>query len=283
MDGKISLFTTCAPWLPLADLMPVAAAAGIAGLDLAVKPCAFDPAKPFNFWNNNAAMIDLARLEELVPPAAEAARAHGLSIRMLNSYLQPSDLADARRLAAMASRIGAPLVRIWSPAPKVGQCRAQVAQAQKDWRELAAIGAQHGVRMVLELHNNTITTGASGALRLIDGLDPAHVGVILDIGNMAIEGNEPLAMSVDLLGPYVAHVHVKDLTVRPGKRWDGCETAVAPLGQGGIRWTDCLRTLRAAGYAGWLAIENFTGIERGPARLAEDAAWLRARLAEAAA
>jgi sugar phosphate isomerase/epimerase len=280
MTWQLSLFTTCAPWLPLDELAPMCAAAGLAGLDLAIRDHAFDRAKPLNFWNNNAAIIDQRRLEELVPPAAAALRRHGLAVRMLNSYIQPSELDVANRLAAVAAQVGAPLVRVWSPAPRLGQTRAQVAEAQANWRELERIAAQHGIRFVLELHNNTITTGASGALRLIDGLDPKRVGVILDIANTAIEGNEPLPMAIDLLGPYVAHVHVKDLAIRPGNQWHGCTTEVTPLGLGHMRWTECLCILRNAGYQGWLAIENFTGLERGPARIAEDAAWLRARIEE---
>jgi sugar phosphate isomerase/epimerase len=162
--------------------------------------------------------------------------------------------------------------------------RDQVAAARGHWRALAAIAGGAGIRFVLELHDRTITTGASGALRLLDGLDPAQVGVILDVGNAAMEGNEPLTLALELLGPYLAHVHVKDVSIRAGGTgWNGCETAIVPLGQGAIRWAECLRLLRAAGYAGWLAIENFTGLDQGPARLADDAAWLRARLAEARA
>ena len=280
MNWPISLFTTCAPWLPLETLAPLCAAAGLSGLDLAIREHAFDPKQPFNFWNNNAAIIDLARLEELLPPAAATLRRHGLSVCMLNSYIQPGNLDDARRLAIAAVQVGAPLVRIWSPVPIPGGARAQVAEAQQQWRRLATIAAEHRVRFVLELHNHTIATGASAALRLIDGLDPFQVGVILDIANTAIEGNEPLALAVDLLGPYLAHVHVKDLAVAPGPGWNGLDMQFAALGQGSIRWPLCLRILRQAGYAGYLSIENFTGLERGPERIAGDAAWLRAAMQE---
>jgi sugar phosphate isomerase/epimerase len=280
MTWQLSLFTACSPWLPLEELAPVCAAAGLAGLDLAVRDSDYDPARPLNFWNNNAASIDLRRLEDLLPPAVAMLHRHGLAVRVLSSYIQPSEVENACRLAAMAAQVGTPMVRVWSPKPRLGVCRAQVAAAQADWRVLERIAAQHGIRFVLELHDNTIATGASGALRLIDGLDPEHVGVILDVGNTVIQGNEPLPMAVDILGPYVAHVHVKDLAVLPGDQWHGCRTEAAPLGQGCMRWPTCLSILRNAGYQGWLAIENFTGLERGPARIAEDAAWLRACIEE---
>lgn len=277
---NLSLFTACAPWLPLSQLAPHCVSAGLQGFDLAVKSHAFDTAQPFNFWNNNAAVLPS---QDLAARAAEAScilRQHGLKCRVLSSYIQPTELDEARRLAMAANSLQAPLVRIWSPRPEPGQARAQVAAAQAAWRELAAIADAYGVRFVLELHDHTITTGASGALRLLDGLDPARVGVILDIANAASEGNEPLALAVDLLGPYLAHVHVKDLAFRPGAAWNGLESGCVELGQGTIRWPLCLRILREAGYNGWLAIENFTGMERGPERIVADAAWLRATIEE---
>jgi sugar phosphate isomerase/epimerase len=89
-------------------------------------------------------------------------------------------------------------------------------------------------------------------------------------------------LAIDLLGPYLAHVHVKDVAFAPGPGWNGQTARFAPLGDGAIHWPLCLATLRRAGYAGWLAIENFTGIERGPARILQDAHWLRAAIAASA-
>jgi sugar phosphate isomerase/epimerase len=277
---NVSLFTACAPWLPLVELAPVCVAAGVLGLDLAVKPHAPDPSKPRNFWDNNAAVIPLQTLDASVRAAAEVLRRHGLSCRMLCSYLQPGDLADARRLASAAKVLGAPMVRIWSPRPEAGQARDQVRAARTSWSELAAIGADHGVRFVLELHDHTITSSVSAALRLLDGLPPEQVGVILDVANIAIQGNEPLALGIDLLGPYLAHVHVKDVVFRQGPGWNGQESVFVPLGQGTIRWPLCLKLLRESGYGGWLALENFTEVERGPPRIASDMAWLQGAIRE---
>jgi len=276
MTWPISLFTACSPWLPLDKLAPLAAAAGFQGLDLAVKPHRYDGSRPPCFWNNNAAVLDLDRLDEQVPQVAQILAQHGLECRVLCSYLQPTELAQARRLAMAAQILQAPLVRIWSPTPKPGQAAAQVATARGHWRELAAMAADHNSRFVLELHDGTITTGASGALRLLDACDPTRVGVILDVANTANQGNEPLDLAVDLLGPYLAHVHVKDLAWQPANTWNGLSSSYTDLGQGSIRWPACMRILRQAGYTGWMAVENFTGLERGPERIRDDLHWMQA-------
>jgi sugar phosphate isomerase/epimerase len=54
-----------------------------------------------------------------------------------------------------------------------------------------------------------------------------------------------------------------------------------PLGEGLLRWPQVLAMLAAHGYHGWLAVENFTGNERGVARIVDDFAWLGAQIAAA--
>jgi sugar phosphate isomerase/epimerase len=281
MTWPLGLFTACAPWEPLPALADRAAAAGLAGLDLACKRHRFDPARPVGFWDNNAAVLDLEAIDDLAPAARETLDRRGLRCRVLCGYSVPGDLATARRLAAGARTLRAPMVRLMAPGPELGRVAAQLAYERSVWRELAAVGAAEGVRFVVELHEGTVTPSASAALRILEGLDPGHVGVILDVANLVREGNEPLPWVVEALGAYLAHVHVKDVALRsdePG--WCAAATSFVPLGRGVLRWPVCLGILRRAGYGGWLAIENFTGLERGPERITADAAWLRAQVVE---
>jgi sugar phosphate isomerase/epimerase len=167
------------------------------------------------------------------------------------------------------------------PAHPPGRGRAQVDARRAGWRDLEALAAEAGVRFVAEIHDRSLANSASAALRLIDGCDPRRVGVVYDVANSLAEGNEPLPQALDLLGPYLAHVHVKDVAVKAtGDGWTSFATGFVPLGAGALRWGAILRCLRETGYAGWLSIENFTGLDQGPGRLAGDLAWLRARLGE---
>jgi sugar phosphate isomerase/epimerase len=276
MRHPMSLFTACAPWLPIDELAPLAAAAGYTGLDLACKPHRFDSARQPGFWDNNAAVLDLDRLELLVPAFVRVLNDWRLQCPVLAGYAPISDTVSARRLASAARQLNAPLVRLWVPRPERGRIARQLPEARAAWQELARIAEGEGVRFVLETHDGTLATGASAAMRLLDGLDPQRVGVIYDVANTVREGSEPLETAIELLGPYLAHVHVKDVWHRTGGTgWDGTATGFAPLGQGTLRWPTILGTLAAAGYHGWLAIENFTWLDHGPSRIAQDASWLR--------
>jgi sugar phosphate isomerase/epimerase len=276
MRHPISLFTACSPWLSLDELAPMVAAAGIAGLDLACKPHHFDPSRAPGFWDNNAAVLDLDRIEVLAPDVARVLGEWRLKCPILAGYASATDLMAARRLATAARTIGAPAVRLWVDRPERGRIQAQLAAQRTAWRELAVIAEGEGVRFVLETHDGTLATGPSAALRLIDGLDPRHVGVIYDIANTVREGSEPLETALGLLGPYLAHVQVKDVWHRTGGTgWDGTATGFAPLGQGTLRWPTIIGLLDVAGYHGWLSLENFTGLDVGPSRIAQDSSWLR--------
>jgi sugar phosphate isomerase/epimerase len=276
MRHPIAIFTACTPWLPIDELAPLAAASGIAGLDLACKPHRFDPARAPGFWDNNAAVLDLERIEAMAPAVARILGEWRLQCPVLAGYTPVGDLVNARRLATAAKIIGAKLVRVWVDRPERGRIGQQFLAVRGAWGELARIADGEGVRFVLETHDGTLATGPSSAMRLLDGLDPRHVGVIYDIANTVREGSEPLEVALELLGPYLAHVQVKDVWHRSGGgSWDGMSTGFAPLGQGTLRWPTIIGRLAAAGYTGWLSIENFTGLDIGPSRIAQDVAWLR--------
>lgn len=279
MRFPISLFTACTPWLPIDELAPLVAAAGITGLDIACKPQRFDTARAPAFWDNNAAVLDLERIDLLAPAAARVLSDWKLGCPVLAGYVPCTDLVAARVLVRAAHTLSAPRIRLWVPRPEPGQVRQQIADLRVAWRELAAIAAGEGVQFVFETHDGTLATGASAAMRLLDGLDPRQVGVILDPANTVREGSEPLALAIELLGEHLAHVHVKDLWLRSGgSGWDGHTYGFAPLGDGMLRWPTILQTLRRSGYRGWIAIENFTGLDRGPARIADDVEWLRSQM-----
>jgi sugar phosphate isomerase/epimerase len=79
--------------------------------------------------------------------------------------------------------------------------------------------------------------------------------VILDPANLVIEGGMDLRMGLDMLGERVDLVHVKNIrwerTPAGGWRWRFDE-----LADGQCDWAETIAALRAAGYDGWLSLEN---------------------------
>ena len=279
----ISICTACTPWYPLLDLLPRLAAAGYQGLELGVKPHVADPTKPPNCWGNNHAVIGLDAREAMLPQLEDQLQRNGLHLAAIGSYHQAQELAVHRRLAVIARRLGCGIIRatIPGPDPATGYA-AQLAAQRVAWRELAALGVDHGVRFSIELHDHSLTPSASSAMRILESLPVAGCGVILDAANTVYEGNEAMPMLIDILGGHLAHVHVKQRTFKRRESPDRgslLDMPITPLSEAGdIAWPQIVALLRTAGYRGWFSVEDFTRLDRPEERLAADAAWIKALL-----
>jgi sugar phosphate isomerase/epimerase len=72
-----------------------------------------------------------------------------------------------------------------------------------------------------------------------------------------MEGHLDAALAIAELGPYLRHVHVKNITWR---RADGVWTwSYSSLSTGMLDWPATLAALRSAGYEGWISIDHLSG------------------------
>jgi sugar phosphate isomerase/epimerase len=117
------------------------------------------------------------------------------------------------------------------------------------------------VRALVELHMGNITPSASSAALFLEGLDPTWVGVIHDAGNMVYEGYENYRLGLEVLGPYLAHVHIKSAAWQSTQRVDGTNewrAGFAPLRHGIVDLRALFAALHAVGYDRWLSFEDVT-------------------------
>ena len=257
---KFSVFTASTPdWEP-ARAASVLAGQGWDGIEWRVTDQA-DAPEP-GFWAGNRATWPLTGLEAGLPEIARITRDAGLEFSAIGGYVPSADRPNVARLLAATAALGAGRVRVTMPAVGSGDYRDLFDATRRDLEWVAGEAARHGVTALVELHHRTIVASASAAVRLVDGLDPAHVGVIHDIGNLVIEGQEDSLAGFQMLGPYLAHVHVKNVAWRPvGHSADGSTTWTADWatlrgGQADIR--GYLTTLHRHGYDGWVTVEDFS-------------------------
>ncbi|TDP99482.1 MULTISPECIES: sugar phosphate isomerase/epimerase family protein [unclassified Leifsonia] len=232
------------------------------------------------FWSGNRATWPLSGLEERLDDIARITRESGLEFSGIGGYARCDQHDDVERMLAATARLGARQVRVTMPRTDSGDYRALFAAARRDIEWAAERAAHHGVKALVELHHETITPSASAAFRLLDGLDPEHVGVIHDLGNLVIEGREETLASLQLLGPYLAHVHVKNAAWVPGEpETDGTvhwHHEWAPLRSGTGDVDAYFRALHAFGYDGWVTCEDFSTAVPLAERTRDDLAYLRA-------
>jgi sugar phosphate isomerase/epimerase len=238
------------------------------------------------FWAGNRSTWQYTGIADQVGEIARITDGAGLGYSGIGGYQQAADHDGVETMLRVTSELGAGQVRISMPVyrqekERTGETYTQLfdrTRADLEWAVSRA--ADLGVKALVELHHMTITPSASAALRLVDGLDPEHVGVIHDLGNLVIEGHEDHLAAFELLGPYLAHVHVKNARwVDTGDtRADGSsiwQHEWAPLRTGQASVSDYLDDLRAFGYDGWVTIEDFSTDLPLDARTADNLAYLR--------
>jgi sugar phosphate isomerase/epimerase len=164
------------------------------------------------------------------------------------SLLDPEKL---RPFAALAAELGAPHVRVFAPALD------DAAGAAEGLAASASIAKEHGVALLIETAPETIAPSTAQARALVDGFPPHEVGVLYDPGNMVIEGHVDPRLAIAELGPYLRHVHVKNVAWRREHgRWQWRHAA---LDEGLLDWAAIVAALRAASYTGRLCLDHLGG------------------------
>lgn len=276
---KFSVFTASTPDWPPERAARILAAQGWDGVEWRITDQ--EPSEHPGFWAGNRATWPMTGLEESLESIARITHDAGLEFSGIGGYAQAADHDGVERMLAATSQLGARQVRITMPATGFGDYRDVFAATRSHLEWAAGRAADHGVKVLVELHHRTVTASASAAFRLVDGLDPAHVGVIHDLGNLVIEGQENALSAFQLLGPYLAHIHVKNVAwFRTDERgFDGAavwreDWATLRGGQASVE--DYLDALVRHGYDGWVTLEDFSTELPLEERTQDDLAYLRA-------
>jgi sugar phosphate isomerase/epimerase len=144
---------------------------------------------------------------------------------------------------------------------------------------LQDLAREFDLRYVVEIHAGSAFASPYGIRYVMNGLDPKTVGAIWDPANMILEGQVRSCGAVELMGPYLAYVHVKNL------EWCRQETSSGAkpswdfkrrtLDQGMVDYEEIAFALKCAKYSGWLSFEELcTGKDNVVNELKQGMAYL---------
>ena len=278
---KLSVFTVIVPDRTMEETVTLLKEAGYDGVEWRCRELPPERKKgPYSFWGNFKFDLAPKDLPRLAPEMRKVCDDAGVETVSIASYLKLSDLEGLRLICEGCSALGAKMFRVGPPGYDRSRPYPELfSRAVEDLGKVEELARQYGLKAALETHMGNIMPSASLAWRLVSNFPPEHVGVIYDPGNMVVEGYECYKMGLELLGGYLAHVHVKNAVMERADGAKGWQRSWVPLKEGVADWRQILADLASVGYDSYLSSENFSD---GPTeeKLANDARYLRALLAE---
>jgi sugar phosphate isomerase/epimerase len=255
---QFAVFTVSTPEYSPEEAVSIFRDLGYAGVEWRVVDQEPAPSNRPGFWAGNRCTLPLSTFVDDAPRIKALTEQAGLAIINVGAYATCDDLKGVEQVLKGSSLLGAPSARVRVPHYDGSQSfTRQRTEAQAQFKDVEALARRYGVRAVVETHPGTITPSASALASFLEPFDPEHIGALWDPGNMVHEGFEHYRLGLEALGPYLAHVQLKNAAWRetgPGQ-W---QPVWVPLDRGIVNVPDVFGALRTVGYDGWVSFEDFS-------------------------
>jgi sugar phosphate isomerase/epimerase len=281
---RFAYFTVGMPEYTPEEAVGLLREAGYDGVEWRVTDQSSTPDGKPGFWAGNRCTWPLSSFVADAPRIRALAEAAGLAMPNVGTYVTCDNLDSVEQVMRGAVLLGAPQLRVNTPryTGEAGYLKRR-DQARAQYREVAELAQRYGVRALIEIHHGSMIPSASAAAAFLAGFDPRYVGTIHDAGNMVYEGHEQYRMGLELLGPYLGHVHLKNASwQQSGSRPDGSaiwRADWAPFSGGAVDMAALLATLREIGYDGWVSFEDFSTAQPTAERVRGNLAYVKGLLA----
>lgn len=197
------------------------------------------------------------RIPEFLPENQKAtlARFHtaGLEIPILTSAavlgkpeLAEQGMQEAKDYIDLAQRLSVPYVRVLVTA-EPGPQECDLSLCARNYAELCDYAAPKNVSPLLE--TNGVLAKSDVFAGFMSKLDKPNAGVLWDINHTKRFFDESPAQTVQHLGRWIRHVHVKDSVLEDGR------VRYRMMGYGDLQVLDCIRGLKSIGYEGYISLE----------------------------
>lgn len=283
---KHSVFTAMTPDLAFEELCPLLKQLGYEGIEVRItdQQPAVDGVP--SYWSGNLATISASNVLNEIENFAALCQTHDIAIFALGTYLNPlKGLEETERMMKAARLVGCQQIRIHDGGynGKEGNYRGQLAAGLEVFKKVEQLAKKYGVRANLETHPNHLVVSASAHYYFVKNFDPDYIGVIYDVGNMVLEGYENWKAGLELLGEYLAYIHIKNCGKKQtGVREDGsAQWEPDVFGSGGtfkggmVDMQAFIKLLKEIGYNGWLSHEDFSKVFGTRQKLAENIQYLK--------
>jgi sugar phosphate isomerase/epimerase len=255
---KVAIFSKHLLFVRGEQLAQTASDLGFDGIDLAVR---------------RGGHVEPDRVKQELPGLVATIRKHGLEVPMLTTDIADTETPYAEDILRSMSELGIRHYR-WggfkynrdTPLAK------QLADLRPRVEKLAKLNARYRVGAMYHTHSGIGLVGAPiwDLHELLNGLDPAAVGVNYDVGHATVEGGfGGWIDSFRITGSYLRGIAVKDFLWGKNKRGEW-RPEWKPLSEGMVRFSEFFRMVAASGFSGPLQLHfeyPLGGSEEGKSEL----------------
>lgn len=259
---KAAIFSAALIEFSIHEVMQIAGRIGVDGIEIAGREPHFPPSISVQ------RVREIKRLAEEFGLAIPAIAGYSGRFAVVGDQESGKEFDDIRRMLAMAAELGVSMLRVQHGGPNAFQAQPYHYERAAHWIRMCADEAdQYHIRIVMEIHNQSILEQPPDCMRLHRLIGRGNVGFIHDAANMYITDTDYGPQSVGELGELLFHVHVKDeqriaeagapgtfrnLTRHGEEAFRHCR-----LGQGGVDHGPLFAALKQRKYSGWVAMECF--------------------------
>lgn len=177
--------------------------------------------------------IEPEQVESELPKMIEALAKRGLKMTVMTSGInEVSDEQRTETVLKTAAGLGIKRFRMSYYQYDLSRpIRPQLDEFRPKLRDLVALAKELGIKPVYQNHSGRKYVGAPiwDLDELLEGFDPADVGVAFDIGHATIEGAKCWPLNWALIRPRIDTVYIKE------PHWGADQRPeVGPLGEGGV-------------------------------------------------
>jgi sugar phosphate isomerase/epimerase len=239
---KIAIFSKHLRFLEGATLAESAAEMGFDGIDLAVR---------------KGGHIEPDRVAHDLPPLVSLIRSHGLEVPMVTTDIMFAETPCAEDILKAMAALGIRRYR-WGGFKYVAgrTIVQQLSELRPRVERLSALNSRYEVTAMYHTHSGIDLVGASiwDLHELLDGLDPASVGINYDIGHATIEGGlGGWINSFRISQPHLRGIAVKDFLWQKDQQGQW-RVAWQPLGQGMVKFHQFLAMVAQTDFSGPLQL-----------------------------
>jgi len=281
MPLKFSVTSIMLPHLDLPQTCALLKQHGYDGLELRVRAYAGEPQAVPGSWGRHLTDISPDNVKSRADETKAVLADYGLKLAAFASNATARQLDVVRQLAEGAAATACPLIRIAAPQNYNGETNyfALYDEAVRAFEQTLAITRPYGVKCIIEMHAGSIFVSASLTHRLVSLFDPADIGILYDPNNNVADGFETIPLALDLMGPYLAHLHIGGHACVPGAPdKNGTVTWTYPacrLNEGRYDYPLLLKELHKRQYRGFISVEDFDNNRAPEQRVAEAISYLR--------